>query len=65
MQEKVLNRKNDELAEQDVLLERHGGSYAGVILKEEEKKLILLPEEELESIFEQELFQWLPKMKGI
>ena len=59
--EKVLNRKNDELAEQDVLLERHGGSYAGVILKEEEKKLILLPEEELQSIFEQELFRMLQK----
>ena len=59
--EKVLNRKNDELSEQDVLLERHGGNYAGVILKEEEKKLILLPEEELQSIFEQELFRMLQK----
>ena len=61
MTEKVLNRKNKDLAEQDILLERHGGSYAGMILKEEEKKLILLPEEELQPIFEQELFRMLQK----
>ena len=45
--EKILDRKSDKLTDQDVLLECHHGNYAGVIFKEGEKKVILLPGEEL------------------
>lgn len=59
--EKVMHRKDAKLAEKDLLLERHGGSYSGVILEESEKKIILLPGEELQAIFEKELTAVLQK----
>lgn len=53
--EQVLNREKSSLAKQDVLLEVQDGKYAGVLLKEGKKKVVLLPGEELQEIFEQKL----------
>lgn len=60
--EKVLEREKAQNTD-DVILERHGGTYAGLIMKKEEQTVILLPglQEDLQGIFEKELFQLLQK----
>lgn len=46
---------------QNIPLERHGGKYNGWILEEEDKSVVILPEEEVQDIFEKELFCRLQK----
>lgn len=59
----IWHRTSVSKEELDVRLERHGGEYPAFLMQEAEKKVILLPgdEQELQDIFEKELFCILQK----
>ena len=61
--EKVLKREEAQKTDLDMALERHGGTCPGLVMRREDKTVILLPgnEEDLHGIFEKELFKMLQK----
>ena len=61
--EKVPRREETQKTDLDMVLERHGGTCPGLVMRREDKTVILLPgsEEDLHGIFEKELFKMLQK----